>query len=454
MINNKNVKEYECVFCENNDFEVSEDIIAEIKKENVVIFAGAGISTEGRGIYKSTLYSEVNDELCENNDKTFPKLMAEYCNRPNGRRYLINKIIKRFEYYKSFPEIDNMMKLFFEPLADIYSIKEIITTNWDRQFEEKCNCMPVVYDADISLLDEKRRKVYKIHGSIDNIGTLVMTDRDYEICYNKLRENLIGGRIKELLSRKTVIFIGYSLEDEDFKKIWQFIDDKLNELKPHFYIVTPDKKMEEKLKDRNVTVINTLGSNFMEKIKQILIKDKFLLNSDIFYVLTQSILSFVLEVHERTTKLMQDEKNPLLIYSTSFQDGIIHSLQRIVARKNTGEYLKPKFLLDSICTYYEMSDDYLKSNNLFDATYVMGYAYAMQFMLESYNDVVNDKNIEKCSLICLYYLPKKTMYNNFKKFKEALNKYKNKKYINIANEVLKRFDNENCQQIIHHIPFL
>ena len=75
-------------------------------------------------------------------------------------------------------------------------------------------------------------------------------------------------------------------------------------------------------------------------------------------------------------------------------------------------------------------------------------------MLESYNDVVSDKNIKKCSSIRLYYLPPKTMYNNLKKFKEALNKYKNKKYINIANEVLKRFDNENCQQILHHRPFL
>ena len=46
------------------------------------------------------------------------------------------------------------------------------------------------------------------------------------------------------------------------------------------------------------------------------------------------------------------------------------------------------------------------------------------------------------------------MYNNLKKFKAALNKYKNKKYINTANEVLKRFDNENCQQILHHRPFL
>ena len=212
--------------------------------------------------------------------------------------------------------------------------------------------------------------------------------------------------------------------------------------------------MKEKLKDRNVTVINALGSDFMEKIRQILIKDKFLLDFDIFYILTQSILSFVLDVHERTTKLMQDEKNPLLIYSTSFQDGIIHSLQRIVARKNTGEYLDPQFIFNSVCTYYEMSDDYLKSNNLFDAAYAMGYAYAMKFMFESYNDVVSDKNIEKCSSICLYYLPPKTMHNNFKKFKEALNKYKNKKYINIANEVLKHFDNENCQQILHHRPFL
>ena len=60
MVNNKNGKEYECVFCKNNDFEVPEDIIAEIKKENVVIFAGAGISTEGRGIYKSILKLMMN----------------------------------------------------------------------------------------------------------------------------------------------------------------------------------------------------------------------------------------------------------------------------------------------------------------------------------------------------------------------------------------------------------
>ena len=48
-------KECKCAFCGNKDFEVPSEIIEAIKKENIVIFAGAGISTEGKNVYKSTL---------------------------------------------------------------------------------------------------------------------------------------------------------------------------------------------------------------------------------------------------------------------------------------------------------------------------------------------------------------------------------------------------------------
>ena len=60
---------------------------------------------------------------------------------------------------------------------------------------------------------------------------------DYKKCYKGLKHNLLGSKIKNLLSNKTVVFIGYSMEDEDFKKIWEFIDNSLGNLKPHFYIV-------------------------------------------------------------------------------------------------------------------------------------------------------------------------------------------------------------------------
>lgn len=101
-----------CAYCGNKKFDVPDDIIKAIEEGNLVLFAGAGISTEGKNLYSSSLYSEINDELGEKNDNSFPKLMTKYCNLPNGRRKLISKIIKRFEYYKDFTEIDNHMNTF------------------------------------------------------------------------------------------------------------------------------------------------------------------------------------------------------------------------------------------------------------------------------------------------------------------------------------------------------
>lgn len=447
-------KECKCAFCGNNDFEVPSEIIEAIKNESIVIFAGAGISTEGKNVYKSTLYTEVNDELGENYDNTFPQLMTKYCNRPNGRRNLINKINKRFDYYKSFPEVDNVMKMFFSPLSDIYSIKDIITTNWDRQFEEKCNCIPIVYDKDVALIDDKKRKVYKIHGSIDNVGTLIMTEDDYERCYNELNKNLIGSKLKELLSRKTVVFIGYSLEDDDFKKIWGFIDEKLGDLRPHFYIVSPDELMKEKLSTKNVTVINTLGSNFIEKIRKQLIDDNYLLDSDILYSIATELYYLCLKAHRDTNDLIKEKKEPLIIYSILYQDGLIHSLERILARKTSGEYLNPNFVFNSISTYSDMFKEYLKDGNVFDGAYVAGYLHAMDYILYLYDIIYNEKDIKHCDKMYLYYLPPKCGYNSLEEFENDLKTYKIKKYITIANKIIKDMINDDYELEIHHLPFL
>lgn len=454
MSRTKHGNECKCAYCGNKEFDIPEEIIKAIEEGNLVLFAGAGISTEGKNVYKFSLYSDVNDELKEKNDNTFPQLMTKYCNLPNGRRKLINKIMERFEYYKSFPEIDNHMNTFFKPLADIYSVNEIITTNWDRQFEEKCNCMPIIYDQDISVMGDKKRKVYKIHGSIENIGTLIMTESDYEKCYKELSTNLLGSRIKYLLSNKTVVFIGYSLEDEDFKKIWNYIDNVLENLKPHFYIVSPDESMQEKMKEKNVSVINTIGSEFIEKIRQKLIENKFLLDSRILYSVAEAALNLALETHSKTCKKYKENKESLIMYSLPFQDGVIHSLQRIIARKNTGEYLNPNYLLSSIETYYNMFEDYIKNNNIIDAAYVLGYAHAMDTTFYMYNCMYFNEEPEEKNIISLYYLPTNKLYNKIDDFIEGLKKFKIKKYIKFIKELEERFGGSNSKLDIHHPPFL
>lgn len=443
-----------CAFCGNEDFTIPDEILEAIKSGELVIFAGAGISTEGKNVYKKSLYSEINDELGENLKNSFPELMTKYCNIPNGRRKLIGKIRERFDYYKSFSEIDSVMNQFFYPLSDIYSIKEVITTNWDRQFEDKCGCIPIVYDEDVPLIDESKRNVYKIHGSIDNIGTLIMTQEDYDKCYQRLRNGLLGNRINYLLSNKTIVFIGYSLEDDDFKKIWNFIDESLGNLKPHFFIVSPDESLTEKFKNKNVTVINTLGSTFIKRIKKQLIEDKFILDSELLYSLTSATLEIALNEHDKANERFHKEKNSLIIYSLAYQDGIIHSLKRIIARRCYGEYLNPSFLYDSIISYEDLYEDYADNGSMFDASYLCGYAHAMDFIFYMYSCIYSGEELDSNNTICLYYLPKNKMYNNIEEFNNDLNKYKTKKYIEIANKMLKNFGNENFEFEIHHLPFL
>lgn len=446
-------KDSKHTFCCNSDFELPEDIITAIKKEEIVIFAGAGISTEGRNVYKNSLYSNINDELGESNNNSFSKLMTMYCNLPNGRRKLINKIMERFDYYKSFTEIDKHMSSFFEPLSDIYGIKDIITTNWDRQFEEKCGCVPILYDSDISVLDEHKRKVFKIHGSIENIGTLIMTESDYSRCYRKLSTSVLGGKIKYLLSNKTIVFIGYSLSDEDFKKIWEFIDKSLGDLKPHFFIVSPDIKLKEIFKTKNVTIINAGGAEFVSKIRDRLIEDKHIFNSECFYSVAKYLLEMVIGIHDDTFKKVREEKEPLILYSILFQDGLMHSLQRIIARKNTGDYMSPSYLFSSIGTYSNLFEKEFKDNNYFDSSYILGYMNAMIYVLRLYNCLIYDKKINP-EEISLYYLPKNNLFYTMEEFNDALLNFKTKKYIEYTEGIAKEVDISDTETCVHHIPFL
>ena len=52
-----------CAICRNNkDFIFPKQLLEEVKKRNVVIFAGAGISTESRTVFPSTFYENIAAE--------------------------------------------------------------------------------------------------------------------------------------------------------------------------------------------------------------------------------------------------------------------------------------------------------------------------------------------------------------------------------------------------------
>ena len=83
----------ECEICKNNEpFELSEDIVNAALHEKLVVFCGAGISTETSFVYPYSFYDDIAYELEIDNQKdsmSFPNLMSEYCKEMKDRRRLL-----------------------------------------------------------------------------------------------------------------------------------------------------------------------------------------------------------------------------------------------------------------------------------------------------------------------------------------------------------------------------
>jgi len=86
--------------------------------------------------------------------------------------------------------------------------------------------------------------VFKIHGSINNYGSIIATEEDYKKCYKNLSSGLIGSRLKMVLATKVELFLGYSFGDKDFNKIYNLLRKEMNGILPHAYIITLDSSIK------------------------------------------------------------------------------------------------------------------------------------------------------------------------------------------------------------------
>lgn len=198
----------QCYMCGTyQKFEMPKEIIESVKNKELVIFCGAGISTESNTVWPTSFYTDILTYLTNeyhlelDTNITFSELMSKFCKKvPNGRKQLIRKINERFDRIQSFPELYNSATRFHREVSKIPQINTIITTNWDGFFEKECSATAIVDNNDVSLWNTFDRRVFKIHGSINNIGSIVATTEDYEKCYTRLTSEPIGDRLKTILS--------------------------------------------------------------------------------------------------------------------------------------------------------------------------------------------------------------------------------------------------------------
>lgn len=371
-----------CVFCRLAlPFQMPEAIPTECLAGNIVLFVGAGASTESTRVLPQSFYEDVCRELGldPSTAGAFPDVMSQYVSQPNGRRLLLRKIRDRLTYLESFSEIRFVATRFHRELSTLYLLNSIVTTNWDEYFERECGAIPFIAAADFAFWDQPGRKVFKIHGSASSYGSVVATREDYDACYERLSTGLLGSSLKMMLATKTIVYVGFSFRDEDFVRLHDLLSREMAGLRPESYIVTLDRESDERFREHRLNPIYTDATFFLRELKTRMVASGAML-PDATYDQVPSMIDRLCEVH-RQTAAIDASRYPDVIYSLFYQDGLQHALERILTLRHTGYYSHVCNPRDVVLSYEKKRKQALRNQEFANAAYLDGYMNGHVFFL-------------------------------------------------------------------------
>lgn len=371
-------KDIPCSVCGNDfDFILPAAVVEAAQKGRLVIFAGAGVSTEESNVFPYTFFDEIKSKISSIPEiADFPSVMSAY-EAEFGRQKLVEVAIKRLRAAETFPAIKSSATHFHRELATISPIREIITTNWDPFFENECGAHPIVVDGDYAFYNIPGRKVYKIHGSIGNISTLVATKEDYSETEERLRISAVGGTLRHLLATKVIVFVGYSLRDADFRNVYEPLMASMGKLKPVSFFVGPFDSPEANA--LGLRHLKTSGTNFLRSLKAHLVESEDLLDDQVIERARRAH-RIVLNAYTQTLD-MNWREHPELVFSLSYQDGLIDALNRIMSQWMTGEYTDPGHISHTVDSYERLLHTAIERRRFYDGAYIHGYLNGLSLLL-------------------------------------------------------------------------
>lgn len=243
---------------------ISRELIEQICKGNVVLFCGAGISISEGGIPSgSQLVLELAQRanLGDLGSMSLPEVAQAY-ELEMGTQSLIAYVTERVDDPRYTP-------LRTHHLIAALPFMRIITTNWDNLLEEALRqarkfFVKVVRDSEVPFTDEEKVLLIKLHGSAEQKDTIVITGDDYYEVFARLPQ--VANLVQSFFATKTLLFLGYGLADEDFKRLYLEVVRHLGKHKRRAYAVqlNPTPLMVKYWEKKNVQVIAADATTFLE----------------------------------------------------------------------------------------------------------------------------------------------------------------------------------------------
>lgn len=250
-----------------------ERLIKYIRREEVVLFIGSGFSLKAGA---PRVY-DIIDAICKEAGADFAK---EYRNQPlrkvseafveqcNSRNDLISLLGKLFQFNVGDTTDQSLLRC-------IPHFNTIYTSNYDTLLE---NAYPenertvITSNAGCSYASEKRVHIYKIHGDITTLNNpdgIIITDSDYRHYFDSNNNfKLIWESLKQSFVDKHVLFIGYSLEDDNVLDIIKDVQDCIGQNMKCAYLVAPNLApiKRQQLTAKQVTYIDSDANNLLNII--------------------------------------------------------------------------------------------------------------------------------------------------------------------------------------------
>lgn len=192
------------------------DLANEMRRSNVAVFMGAGVSA-GAGLAD---WSTLLEELRKDADID-PHLFAEIADNRDKAEVLTNRLGKEKFLSGLKLRLESSKHSLQHSLLASLPCNEFLTTNVDTLFEQACNSqkqqralavLPIYEDTQLA-----NRWLLKIHGSITDEDSLVFSRTNYLDSFRSNRA-LMGVLQASLLTRH-MLFVGYGLKDEDFHEL-------------------------------------------------------------------------------------------------------------------------------------------------------------------------------------------------------------------------------------------
>jgi formylglycine-generating enzyme required for sulfatase activity len=243
------------------------ELIDQIERGNCVLFIGWADSKRGFDESYKLTEQVIAQRLAERvhypNFEGMLYEVAEYFEVKQGRHALLQYVCDIIEEYANYPPD------YYESLVEL-PFNIIVSTRLDNTLKRTLRkkgrrFVSVVGDEEISFIDDDKLLVVKLHGDVDNKSSIVLTREDYIVFFDKFPN--ISHLIKYYFSTKTLLFLGYDLNDPHFLQLYSHTNQRTRYQRRSYFVKQNPSDYEVRLwQSRNLTILNTSANDFLNEL--------------------------------------------------------------------------------------------------------------------------------------------------------------------------------------------